>query len=234
VVAADLIGLKTFDPALDESFRAKLRELRTTPTAGSTVATNLVECHEKRPNNWGSHCGATRAAIAVYLGDAAEVARTAQVFKGYLGDRDSYAGFDFGGPEADLTWQCDPRRPVGINPANCTRDVAVLDGVLPDDQRRAGTYAWPAPQENYVWEALQGLLAQAVILDRAGYPVWEWQDRALLRATKWLYGVNGYPAVGDDTWLPYIVNRHYRTSFPVAAATTPGKNFGFTDWTHAQ
>ena len=29
---------------------------------------NLVECHEKRPNNWGNHCGASRAAVAAYLG----------------------------------------------------------------------------------------------------------------------------------------------------------------------
>jgi len=233
VVAADLIGLKTFDPTLDESFRAKLRTLRTTPTSGSNVATNLIECHEKRPNNWGAHCGATRAAIAVYLEDAADLARTALVFKGYLGDRAAYAGFDYGGPEADLTWQCDPTRPVGINPTDCTRGGAVLDGVLPDDQRRAGGYVWPAPQENYVWEALQGLLPQAVILHRAGYPVWDWQDHALLRATEWLHGVNGFPAVGDDSWLPHIVNRYYRTAFPAPVATTPGKNFGFTEWTHS-
>ena len=234
VVAADLIGLKTFDPTLDVSFRTKLRTLRTTPTSGSDAATNLIDCHEKRPNNWGAHCGATRAAIAVYLEDAADLARTALVFKGYLGDRASYAGFDYGGPEGDLTWQCDPTRPVGINPLNCTRGGAVLDGVLPDDQRRAGGYAWPAPHENYVWEALQGLLAQAVILDRAGYSVWDWQDRALLRATDWLHGVNGFPATGDDAWLPHIVNRYYRTSFPAPVATTPGKNFGFTEWTHSR
>ena len=83
-----------------------------------------------------------------------------------------------------------------------------------------------------MWEALQGLLAQAVILDRAGYPVWGWQDRALLRATRWLHEVNSFPATGDDTWLPDIVNRHYATSFPVPTTTIAGKNFGFTDWTH--
>ena len=133
VVAADLIALKTFDPTLDASFRAKLRALRTTYTSGA--AANLIECHEKRPNNWGAHCGATRAAIAVYLGDADELARTARVFKGYLGDRTSYSEFEFDGPSADLTWQCDPAQPVGINPTRCTRSGSMLDGVLPDDQR---------------------------------------------------------------------------------------------------
>jgi len=227
VVAADLIDLRTFDPPLDQLFRAKLSELRTTPTLAPDPA-NLIECNEKRPNNWGAYCGATRAAIAVYLGDTADLARTAQVFKGYLGDRAAYAGFNFGGPPDDLTWQCDPTQPVGINPAGC----GDLDGVLPDDQRRGGSYAWPPPHENHVWAALQGLIAQAVILHRAGYPVWDWQDRALLRAMQWLYGVSGYPAAGDDTWLPHIVNRHYGTSFPAPPARSPGKNYGFSDWTH--
>jgi len=227
VVAADLIELRTFDPPLDQLFRAKLLELRTTPTLAPDPA-NLIECNEKRPNNWGAYCGATRAAIAAYLGDTVDLARTAQVFKGYLGDRSAYAGFNFGGPPDDLTWQCDPTQPVGINPAGC----GDLDGVLPDDQRRAGSYSWPPPRENHVYAALQGLIAQAVILHRAGYPVWDWQDRALLRAMQWLHDVNGYPAQGDDTWLPHIINRHYGTSFPAPLARSPGKNYGFSDWTH--
>jgi len=230
VVAADLIGLKSFNPALDTSFRSKLRTLRTTFTTGA--ATSLIDCHERRPNNWGAHCGATRAAIAVYLGDTADLARTAQVFKGFLGDRSSWAGFDFGGPEADLSWQCDPTRPVGINPAGCLRSGALIDGIIPDDQRRAGAYTWPAPHENYVWEALQGLLAQAVILHRAGYPVWDWENRALLRAVTWVHNVNGYPPEGDDRWLTHIVNRAYGSSFPAAVPATAGKGFGWTDWTH--
>jgi hypothetical protein len=229
-VAADIIGLGTFDPALDSSFRAKLRELRTTFTSEGPA--NLIQCHEKRPNNWGTHCGATRAAIAAYLGDTADLARAAQVLKGFLGDRSSYAGFAFGGPEDDLTWQCDATRPVGINPAGCVRDGRVLDGVLPDDQRRGGTYSWPAPSENYVWEALQGVIGQAVILERAGYPVWEWEDRAILRAVTWLYEVNGYPPAGDDIWLAHVVNRAYGTSFAAPVPALPGTNFGWSDWTH--
>jgi hypothetical protein len=226
VVAADLIGLKHVNSSLDNSFRSKLRSLRTTYTTGA--ASSLINCHERRPNNWGAHCGATRAAIAVYLGDATDLARTAKVLKGYLGDRASYAGFSYG----DLSWQCDPSRPVGINPAGCTRYGRDLGGIMPDDQRRAGSYRWPAPKENYVWEAMQGLLAQATILHRAGYPVWDWQNRALRRAVTWLYNVNGFPAEGDDQWLPHIVNDFYSTSFSARVPARAGKNFGWTDWTH--
>jgi hypothetical protein len=230
VVAADLIRLKGYDADLDRAFRSKLRNLRTTYT--SEGPSNLIECHEKRPNNWGTHCGATRVAIAAYLGDSDDLARAARVFRGFLGDRSSYASFNFGGPEDDMTWHCDPRRPVAINPAGCERNGRMIDGILPDDQRRSGSYSWPADHENYVWEALQGVVGQAVILSRAGYDVWNWENRAILRAVRWLYNTNRYPAEGDDTWMPHIVNQAYGTSFSAPVPAKPGKNFGWSDWTH--
>ena len=226
VIAADLIGLGDFDPRLDVLFRATIRTLLTTST--DSGPSNLVECHETRPNNWGTHCGASRAAVAAYLGDADELDRAAQVFRGWLGERSSYAGFRYG----DLSWQCDASRPMGINPAGCSRDGHSIDGVLADDQRRAGGFTWPPPKENYVWEGLQGALVLAVILHRAGYPVWDWGDRALLRAATWLHDQAGYPAEGDDTWQPHILNRYYGTSFPARVPTRAGKNVGWTDWTH--
>lgn len=226
VISADLISLKTHDPTLDQQFRAKLVELRTTPTSGGPGS--LVECHENRPNNWGTHCGGSRAAVAAYLGDTAELARVAQVFKGWLGDRTSYAGFSYG----DLSWQCDPSRPVGINPLGCTKNGHPIDGVLPDDQRRGGGFTWPPPKENYVYEALQGALVQAVILKRAGYDPFNWENRALLRAFQWLHTQANFPAEGDDTWEPHIINFFYGASFPAPVPSSPGKNVGWTDWTH--
>ncbi len=228
VISADLIHLATFDPDLDASFRSTIRGLLTTYTRSGPR--NLVECHERRPNNWGTHCGASRAAVAAYLGDSAQLARVAQVFRGWLGDRQSYSGF----VDGDLSWQCDPTRPVGINPVGCTRNGHSIDGVLPDDQRRAGGFAWPPPRENYVWEALQGALVQAVILTRAGYPAFQWQDRALLRAARWLHEEAGYPASGDDGWQPWVLNHYYGTDFPAPLPAQPGKNVGWTDWIYGR
>jgi hypothetical protein len=229
VIAADLIDLKNFNPVLDSSFRFKIQSLLVAYTSGGPQ--NLIYCHEERPNNWGTHCGASRAAIAAYLGDRAELDATARVFKGWLGDRSSYASFAYG----DTSWQCDPSQPVGINPTGCTKEGHLIDGVLPDDQRRASTFMWPAPQENYVYEALQGALAQAVILRRAGYDdVFEWQNRALLRAFNWLYTQNGFQASGDDGWQPYVINHFYGAvgaNFAAPSPSQPGKNVGWTDWT---
>jgi hypothetical protein len=228
VIAADLVDLKTADPTLDAAFRTKIKSLLTTPTTGGPAS--LVDCHETRPNNWGTHCGASRAAVAAYLGDAAQLARVATVFKGWLGDRAAYAKFAYG----DLSWQCNAAAPVGINPAGCTKLGHPIDGVLPDDQRRTGGFTWPPPKENYVYEALQGALVQAVILGRAGYDVFAWQDQALLRAATWLNTTAAYPAGGDDTWQPHLVNYFYHTTFPAPIPSSPGKNVGWTDWTHGK
>jgi hypothetical protein len=86
VIAADLVGLSE---AEDQTFRAWLRRTLTEVLDGRT----LQSTHEERANNWGTHAGASRAAVAAYLGDAAELERTAQVFRGWVGERDVYAGF---------------------------------------------------------------------------------------------------------------------------------------------
>lgn len=221
VIAADLVDLPAQDDAL---FRTWLSVCLTEYLAGRT----LRSTHEDRPNNWGTHAGASRIAAALYLGDAVEVDRCAQVFKGWLGDRATYSAFDYG----ELYWQNDSSRPVGINPVGATRNGHSIDGVLPDDQRRAGAFSWPPPKENYVWEALQGALVQAVLLDRAGYDAFNWENQALLRANRWLHDVCDYEATGDDTWQPHVINHYYGTSFPAPNPSSPGKNVGFTDWTH--
>jgi len=221
VIAADIVGLP---PEVDQRFRAWLREVRDRVLAGQS----LRRVHMRRPNNWGAHAGASRLAVALYLGEPEEVARVARVFRGFLGDRAAYHGFRFGA----LDWQADPFRPVAINPKGARLAGRDVDGVLPDDQRRCcDRFEWPPRPENYVYEALQGALATAVMLDRAGYhDVWEWQDRALLRAFRWLNDVAGFPARGDDEWQPHVINWAYGTDFPAPVPAAPGKALGFTDW----
>jgi hypothetical protein len=227
VIAADVIDLPRLDPAFDKDvFRPWLTHLLREPLDGASLSST----QEDRPNNWGTHAGAARVAVAVYLGDATELARAATVFRGWLGDRAAYANFAWG----NRAWQCDQSAPVGINPVGCQRAGHSIDGVLPDDQRRSGGYRWPPPKENYVWEALQGATLEAELLTRAGYPAWEWGDQALRRAVTWLYRVDHYPAQGDDSWLPWLVDRRYGTHFRGSAPSTPGKNFGFTDWLYGR
>ena len=221
IIAADLVGLSPQD---DLVFRNWLRETLTEDLDGRT----LQSTHEDRPNNWGTMSGASRAAAALYLDDQDELARTAVVFKGYLGDRSSYAEFNYG---SDLSWQADPDNPVGINPKGATKDGHNIDGILPDDMRRGGAFTWPAEHTGYPWEALQGALVQAEILYRAGYDTYEWEDRALLRAVERLYEI-GWDAEGDDEWQTWLIDARYGTIYADNAAARHGKIMGWTSWTH--
>jgi hypothetical protein len=189
---------------------------------------SLQSTHEDRPNNWGTMAGGSRAAVAAYLGDAAELARTAQVFEGWLGNRSAYAGFNY---DSDLSWQADPSRPVGINPLGATKEGHSIDGALPEEMRRGGSFQWPPIETGYPWGALQGAVVQAEILYRAGYDTWQWQDRALLRAVEFLYGL-GWSPEGDDEWTPWLVDARYGTSFAANASAKHGKIMGWTSWTH--
>jgi hypothetical protein len=195
----------------------------------------LRSTHEDRPNNWGTHAGASRAAVAVYLGDSEELKRMAQVFRGWLGDRESYAGFRYG----SLSWQADPKTPVGINPSDTEKNGVSISGAMPDDMRRGGPFQVPPAKTGYAWEALQGATVQAEILTRQGYDAWEWEDRALLRAVDYLYQLDktypgqGWWAQGDDEWIVWLVNHAYDTDYPTSIPALTGKNMGWTDWTHA-
>lgn len=228
VIAADLIELPAFDPALDAQFRVKLAELLNQNVGGET----LRNIHERRANNWGTNAGASRAAVAVYLGDRAELDRAAQVFKGFLGDRNAYAGFSFDDDLSDLSWQCDPLNPVPVNPAGCSKNGIDIGGALPDEMRRGGPFQWPPLETNYPWGSLQGAVVQAHILHRAGYPAWHWEDNALLRAVQFLYNI-GWPAEGDDDWQIWLINKVYGTNFATRLPGQTGKNMGWTEWTHA-
>lgn len=223
IIAADLINLPVADPPLNEQFRTWLRQLL---TAKMDDGRSLQETHETRPNNWGTHAGASRAAIALYLGDVAELEQTALVFRGWLGDWSAYSGFEYG----RLDWQADPDNPVGINPSGAVIEGHDVGGALPEEMRRGGRFRWPPRKTGYAWEGLQGALVLAEMLSRAGYSAWHWEEQALLRAVEFLYALD-WPAEGDDLWQVWLINQAYDADFPVSTPERPGKNMGWTDWT---
>jgi hypothetical protein len=191
---------------------------------------SIISTHNQRPNNWGTHAGASRMAVDRLIGDTADFGLAVKTFKGWLGDRAQYAGFKWG----DLSWQADQNKPVGINPQGSTKQGHNIDGVLPDDQRRQGGFTWPPSNENYVYEALQGVVLQAELCYGAGLDdVWLWQNEAIKRAMVWLHNVNQFPAEGDDTFIPHVINSRCATKFPAPTPAGEGKGWGFTDWTHS-
>lgn len=249
VIAADLIDYQSYDPAGEAEFREWLRAVRQEPLGPDAVT--LIRTAEGSGSNWGGMAGASRVAVAAYLDDKEDLARAAQVMKGWLGDRSAYPGISgacygpedvgkglrLGGSEDDLSWQADPSRPRGVNPKGAVKEGHSIDGALPDDMRRGGPFMWPPAYTQYAREALSGYVALAEILFRQGYDVYGWEDKALLRATQFLWELEQeFPE--EDWWEPdtpvyWIVNYRYGTSFPVEKSWL-GRNFGFADWTHSR
>jgi hypothetical protein len=224
VISAQLVGLES--TSWGPLFAQWLAAVRTEERLDGR---SLVETHEDRPNNWGTYAGASRMAADLYLRDFDDFADAVRVFRGYLGDRAAWSRFEYG---LDLSWHADPANPVPVNPLGATLLGFSVDGVLPDDQRRAGPFRWPPPVSNYPYGALQGAVAQAVIAGRHGHPAWELGDAALVRALRWLEDQMGAPIQGDDAWLGHTVNHFCGTDFPAPVPAQPGKNMAWTDWTH--
>lgn len=220
VLAADLVG---HDSA---RFSNWLSEVRFADLDGRT----LVSTHEDRANNWGTHAGAARIAADRFLGDSADLARSAAVFRGFLGDRSAYDDFKFGDPE----WQADESAPVPINPRGSTKDGFVVDGAIVDDIRRCEcSVTSPAPQENYQWEAVQGIVAQAELLRVAGYgDAWHWADSAIARAVDFLHVQADFPAEGDDRFVTHLIDANLGTNH-ATGNDQHGKSIGYTGWTHS-
>ena len=252
VIAADLIDLRSYDPAGEASFRQWLAAVRREPLRSTAVPDQtLIGNAERALNNWGGMTGSSRVAIDAYLGDERDLARAAKVMKGWLGDRSAYPaipgplfgpddvgkGFRAGGYNDDLSWQANPERPQGVNPKGAMKKGHSIDGALPDDMRRGGSFRWPPVYTLYPREGLSGYVVLAELLYRQGYEVYGWEDRALLRATRFLYKLGRtFPA--EEWWEPetpayWIINERYGTSFSVEVSSRIGRNVGWTDWTHA-
>jgi hypothetical protein len=236
VVAADLIDLDDFDRGKGRVFTRWLTRVRNERLEPDSRPT-LVLTHERAANNWGTHAGASRIAADAYLGDRADLARAAAVFRGFVGDRKAFDGFNFGD---DQSWQLRPERPVGIVAAGARKHGMSIDGALPDDMRRGCAIRTDPCPTRYPWEAMQGIVAQAELLSRQGYDSWEWEDQAVRRAARFLFDLNrrrpheDWSAPEGHQWVPWLLNARYGDGFPTALPAQPGKGMGFTDWTHAQ
>jgi hypothetical protein len=223
-IAADLIGLPAVDPALDGQFREWLDwALNVVHPTGGGGAGSVISKHEDRPNNVGTHCGASRLAASLYLGDTDDVERAVQVWRGWAGEPDQYAGFRFG---SDLSWQADPDNPVGINPVGAVNSGLDIDGVAPDDQRRCDSFQDPPCTTNYTWEAQQGSLVAAELMRRAGYDGWGHSDEARLRAFDWHYRVADPPAGRDAPGVAGGVDIADGPDNTTQRAQPPGKQQG--------
>jgi hypothetical protein len=229
VIAADVINLDTLDPSKNEQFKTFIKAQRD-KTGLDGACDSLVYCHQKRPNNWGAMAGASRIAVDLYTKDTNDLADAIKVFKGFIGDYDSYHDFNFS--DDTPTWACDPNKLIPINP-DCTVGGMNVSGAQIDDVQRSGPFN-TNPVTNYAWGGLSATVAQAEMLHRADYDSYEWSNKAMLRGMNFLANEMESSASSATNWMPWVIQKRYgKGSFNYTPIETGGgRLLDWTDWTH--
>jgi hypothetical protein len=221
-MAADLVGYRT------KAFEAWLRNVAEIYKGDD--GRTLRKMFKHRANNWGSHAFGSLCAIYRYLGDTAALTEIREYWiKGVTGPN---PGFKYN--EDDLSWHVDENNLRLINPKGAMKKGMNIDGVMPDDMRRGGSFHNPPAYTNYAWGFLQGPIMAGRILERAGMPIWAAGDSALYRAAYCLqirfanlYG--GWAAAGDDEWMLPFLDKAYGTKWSGSQKNLwqHGKNAGW-------
>ncbi len=239
VIAADLINLKDFT-ADDQRFRIWLAAIRTKNIGGHSRWYTLNLTCEDSANNWGTFACASRIAASAYLGDTADLERVSKVFRAWLGERQYYpsnwpanaVGYFLPSSDFNSSWTCNSNEWTAINPA-CTKSGVNLDGAIVEDLSRGGGCCTAVGSGiSYAWEVMQGVYVSAELLNRQGYDIYNWSNKALLRAMDFMKrsAWSKWPGANYTVWM---ANKRYGTNYPAEAATT-GRIMSWTDWTHPQ
>jgi len=207
-LAADLVGYK---PA---AFKEWLHNMAETYVASDNRT--LLEMFRVRPNNWGTMGFGSLCAIYGFLQDTTRLEEIREYWiQMVIGPKPADVVYG-----DDLSWHLDTGNLRLINPKGSEKQGLNIDGVLPDDMRRNGSFSNPppAPSTSYHWETLQGIIMGARILDRIGLPIWAVADSAINRAVyliqvDWENQYGSWKAEGDDLWMLPFVDQIYGTTY---------------------
>jgi hypothetical protein len=236
VLAADLVRM---DPNVTGSrsgytstvWKTWLGALRT-KSIGAGNKPSIVVTNNNNATNWGAWASAARTAIDVYLNDTADLAVAVARLKLYLGESTSGTPWVKSG-SYDASWVCTASGSVQFTAVNGSSCGSGKDGIIVEDASRSGSPfpAWDKAGIDYSFHAYGAQLVAALLLDRKGYDVWNWGNRALKRIMDRLdrLGVatgNGRATATHVSWIP----RHfYNTSYPTVPARA-SDTLGYTDW----
>lgn len=236
ILAADLVGMDpdstgSRDGYTSTVWRTWLASLRD-KAIGTGNCSSIVDCNHKA-TNWGAWASAARIAIDTYLDDIGDLEVAAGRLALYLGETTTGAPWRKSS-SYDKSWECvPPGLGVAFVPVNSSSCGADKDGVIVEDASRSdGSFPnWDDTGVDYTFHAYGAQLLAALMLERRGYDVWDWGDRALKRVMDRLdrLGVatgNGRSSASHVSWIARYV---YGTSYPTTAAQ-PGNTLGYTDW----
>lgn len=230
VAAAEGVALHAVDADLYRAVKTKFKYFLTCNTPGGGP-TSLTKSMEQRPNNWGTHATAAVMMIARYIGDDILFARAQQIYRGWLGEYETYHDFIYG----DLAWQWHKDRPVGINGKNAVINGLNVDGMMPEEARRGTTSTSALPggdAQMYSWEAAQGATAAMAVALNAGIDLRNVADYAHKRSINFNLNIAHWPIGGDDCWQGPVLNKLYPELKLVTEVGSPGKGLSWTHFTH--
>jgi hypothetical protein len=182
----------------------------------------------------GAEATFARLVASTYLGDLAGVLKTIVVLRGWMGDRATYSdlsspGFDYG---VDGSWQVNASLPVPINAVGAVK-FSNVDGVIPDEQRKGGSYQLPVPQVQTVWSTIRFLTAAAWVLRQRGTDVFADQTSAIRRAAVWMRDQALLAPSSRSAWVTWVLNQVYPGLNLSTGSAFHDSAVGYTDWTHA-
>jgi len=205
-LAADLVDYHTIQ------FELWMRNM-----AENYVATDnrtLLGMYKLRPNNWGTQAFGSLCAMYAYLQDTTRLTEVRDYWiQAVVGPKP--AGLSYGD---DISWHVDPNNLRLINPKGAIKQGLNIDGIVPDDMRRGGSFKNPPEHTGYAWETLQGIVVGARILERMGMPIWTVADSAIYRAVyalqvRWENEFGSWKADGDDLWMLPFMDVAYGTDW---------------------
>jgi hypothetical protein len=224
-LAADLVDYRTPD------FELWLRNM----AEGYIASDNrtMLEMFYARPNNWGTMGFGSLCAIYGFLQDTTRLDQIKNYWiQSVLGPKP--AALNYGD---DLSWHVDQNNLRLVNPKGSVKEGLNIDGVIPDDMRRNGSFSNPppVPTTSYHWEVLQGIVMGARILDRLGMGIWAVSDSAIYRAVyilqvEWENAFGNWKAEGDDLWMLPFIDEVYGTNYTIGQPSRVwehGKNTGW-------
>jgi hypothetical protein len=240
VIAADLINLQVYDAAADNEFRGWLSPIRTTNIGTHSRWDNLTYTCENSTGNWNTFACASRIAASIYLGDTADVNRSALIIRALLGERSAYPadapgrnGYFEHTAAYQASWACNDQAWTGVNPS-CAKSGVNVDGVLVEDASRGGgCCTLQGDGVMYSWESLQGLFVSTELLYRTGSygNPYSWSNNALKRSLD-LMQRSGWTMSPAATYVPWLANARYGTCYPMSTDGN-GRIMSWGDWLYA-
>ncbi len=239
VVAADLVGMPLSTVCNNgQTWGQYLQGIRQTAIPGNSRWPTLEKTSADSASNWGAYALSTHLAVSYALNDTAAIQRDINIFKRYLGDTTSPAAA-FNPTSAYVhnnhgaTWDMSPTMQRGINPASATNDRA---GAIVEDVMRSydvPSIACCKPEVAgilYSEEAMDGFFSTMQLLRAHGVDLTRAQDSAAKRAYHYMVTHGGPGPYTVTRYLPYFVNYHYGTSYPVQTEDRPYRHLGYGSW----